>query len=251
MVEHEHNSTKFHFDSSGRSWRNRDGCKSRGNRRTTAGVVVIPERKVPVLAEADVLVCGGGTAGITAACSAARHGAKVILIERWPCVGGMATAALVNGWHRSDRTKVVINGLVEEAAERARKRGWIEQVKNFPKAFETHWFDPEGMKVVYQDMLDESGVRTFCYLVAGEPIIEDGKIRGVVVETKEGTRAILARIVIDATGDGDIAAKAGLPFEYGRAGDSLVQGMTMMFRLSEIAPTSSSPIPRTPTACST
>ena len=83
------------------------------------GVVVIPERKVPVLAEADVLVCGGGTAGITAACSAARHGAKVILIERWPCVGGMATAALVNGWHRSDRTKVVINGLVEEAAERA------------------------------------------------------------------------------------------------------------------------------------
>lgn len=201
-----------------------------------AGVVVIPERKVPVLAEVDVLVCGGGTAGITAACSAARHGAKVILIERWPCVGGMGTAALVNGWHRSDRTKVVINGLVEEAAERARKRGWIEQVKNFPKAFETHWFDPEGMKVVYQDMLDESGVRTFCYLVAGEPIIEDGRIRGVTVETKEGTRAILARIVIDATGDGDIAAKVGLPFEYGRASDGLVQGMTMMFRLSDVAP---------------
>jgi len=201
-----------------------------------AGVVVIPERKVPVLAEVDVLVCGGGTAGITAACSAARHGAKVILIERWPCVGGMATAALVNGWHRSDRTKVVINGLVEEAAERARKRGWIEQVRNFPKAFETHWFDPEGMKVVYQDMLDESGVRTFCYLVAGEPIVEDGRIRGVVVETKHGTRAILARIVIDATGDGDIAAKAGLPFEYGRATDGLVQGMTMMFRLSDVAP---------------
>jgi len=200
------------------------------------GVVVIPERKVRVLAEADVLVCGGGTAGITAACSAARHGAKVILIERWPCVGGMATAALVNGWHRSDRTKVVINGLVEEAAERARKRGWIEQVKNFPKTFDTHWFDPEGMKIVYQDMLQESGVRTFCYLVAGEPIIEGGRIGGVTVETKEGTRAILARIVIDATGDGDMAAKAGLPFDYGRAGDGLVQGMTMMFQLQDIAP---------------
>ena len=89
----------------------------------------------------------------------------------------MATAALVNGWHRSDRTKVVINGLVEEAAERARKRGWIEQVRNFPKAFETHWFDPEGMKVVYQDMLDESGVETFCYLVAGEPILERSRSR--------------------------------------------------------------------------
>jgi hypothetical protein len=199
------------------------------------GVVVIPEQQVPVLAEADVLVCGGGTAGIAAACSAARHGVKVILLERWPCVGGMATAALVNIWHRSDRTKVVINGLVEEAAERARKRGWIKQVKNFPKAFETHWFDPEGMKVVFQDMLDESGVRTFCTLLAGEPIVEGAKIRGVVVDTKRGRRALLGRIVIDATGDGDIAAKAGLPFEYGRAGDGLVQGMTMMFRLRDVA----------------
>jgi hypothetical protein len=198
--------------------------------------IIIPERKVPVLAEADVLVCGGGTAGITAACSAARHGAKVVLLERWPCVGGMATAALVNGWHRSDRTKVVINGLVEEAADRARRRGWIEQVKNFPKAFETHWFDPEGMKVVYQDMLDESRVRTFCYTPAGEPIVEAGKIRGVIIDTKEGQRAILARIVIDATGDGDIAAKSGLPFDYGRTGDGLVQGMTLMFRLSGLDP---------------
>jgi hypothetical protein len=206
-------------------------------REIDAGPVVnVPERKVPVLAEADVLVCGGGTAGITAACSAARHGANVILIERWPCVGGMATAALVNIWHRSDRQKVVINGLVEEAAQRAGQRGWIEQFKRFPKAFETHWFDPEGMKIVYQDMLDESGVRTFCYLVAGEPIVKDGRIHGVVVETKQGARAILARIVIDATGDGDIAAKAGLPFDYGRAGDGLVQGMTLMFRLSNLAP---------------
>jgi hypothetical protein len=203
-----------------------------------AGVVVIPQRKVPVLAEADVLVCGGGTAGITAACSAARHGARVILIERWPCVGGMATAALVNGWHRSDRQKMVIYGLVEEAAERARQRGWIKQVWNYPKAFETHWFDPEGMKVVYQDMLDQSGVRTFCYMAAGEPIVEAGAIRGVVVDAKQGKQAILARIVIDATGDGDIAAKAGLPFEYGRPEDGLVQGMTMMFRLSGVDPAS-------------
>lgn len=201
-----------------------------------AATLTLPARTIPILAETDVLVCGGGTAGITAACSAARHGASVILIERWPCVGGMATAALVNIWHRSDRTQVVINGLVEESAERARKRGWMTQVKTFPKAFETHWFDPEGMKVVFQDMLDESKVRTLCYLVAGEPIIEDGRIRGVTVETKEGTRAILARIVIDATGDGDVAAKAGVPYDYGRTSDGLVQGMTLMFRLSDIDP---------------
>lgn len=199
-------------------------------------MVSLPARQLPVLAETDVLVCGGGTAGIAAACSAARHGVRVLLVERWPCLGGMATAALVNGWHRSDRTKVVINGLVEEAAERARSRGWIERVANFPDAFETHWFDPEGMKVVFQDLLDEAGVRTLCYTVVGEPIIREGRIAGVVVQTKQGERAILAAIVIDATGDGDVAAKSGLPFHYGRPEDELVQGMTMMFRLLGVAP---------------
>lgn len=198
----------------------------------SGATVIIPQRSVPVLAQADVLVCGGGTAGISAACSAARHGAKVILLERWPCLGGMATASLVNIWHRSDREKVVINGLVEEAAQRAGKRGWIMQLPAFPRAYETHAFDPEGMKVVFQDMLDEAGVRTFCYTLAGEPIVEGDVIRGVLVDTRKGQRAILAKIIVDATGDGDIAAKAGLPFDYGRPEDNLVQGMTMMFRLS-------------------
>lgn len=195
-----------------------------------AKTVVVPECKVPVLAEADVLVCGGGTAGVTAACSAARHGASVILVERWPCLGGMLTAALVTIWHRSDREKLVIFGLVEEAVERARKRGWIEREPNKIAQYETHWLDPEGMKIVFQDMLDEAKVRTFGYTVAGEPIVEAGRIRGVLVDTKTGRRAILAKIVIDATGDGDVAAKAGCPFDYGRPGDGLVQGMTMMYR---------------------
>ena len=194
----------------------------------------IPSQNVPVLAEADVLVCGGGPAGIAAACSAARHGASVILVERWPCVGGMATAALVTCWHRSDREKMVIYGLVEEGAERALKRGWIQKDSKYPHAHETHWFDPEGMKVVFQDMLDESGVRTFCYTVAGPPILKEGRIRGVAVETKQGTRALLGKIVADATGDGDVAVKAGVPFGFGREGDGRVQGMTMMYRVCNI-----------------
>jgi hypothetical protein len=210
------------------------GTASAETRGSQPGVVVIPEHKVPVLAEADVLVCGGGTAGIAAACSAARHGASTILIERWPCLGGMATAALVCIWHRSDREKMVIYGLVEEAAERGRKRGWVRQQPRYPLAHETHSFDPEGMKIVFQDMLDQSGVRTFCYLVAGEPIVEAGKVRGVLVDTKQGRRAILARIVIDATGDGDIAAKAGCPFDFGRPADGGVQGMTMMYRVCNV-----------------
>jgi len=196
--------------------------------------LIVPEQNVPVLAECDVLVCGGGCSGVAAAVSAARHGAQVILIERWPSVGGMATNALVNGWHRSDREKMVIYGLVEESAQRASKHGWIRQDRNYPHSHETHWFDPEGMRIVWQRMLDEAGVRTLCYLAAGEPIAEDGRIGGVLVDAKQGRRAILSKVVIDATGDGDLAAKAGVPFEFGRSSDGRVQGMTQMFTLRGI-----------------
>lgn len=189
---------------------------------------------IPVLVDVDVLVCGGGCSGVAAALSAARHGAKVALIERWPSLGGMATNALVNGWHRSDRQKVVINGIVEESAQRAFKHDWIVQDPNYPRAHETHWFDPEGMRIVWQQMLSEAKVRVFCYLNAGEPIIENGKIKGVLVDTKTGRKSCLGKIVIDSTGDGDIAAKAGLPFEFGRTSDGLVQGMTMMYTLRGI-----------------
>jgi len=196
--------------------------------------VRVPAREVPVLTEADVLVCGGGCAGIAAAVAAARHGASVVLLERWPTVGGLATNALVNGWHRSDREKMVIYGLVEESAARAARHGWIVQDSHYPHAHETHWFDPEGMRIVWQRMLDEAGVRTFCNLVAGEPLLEAGRIRGVLAETKRGARAFLGRVVVDATGDGDVAAKAGVRFEFGRAADGRVQGMTLMYALRGI-----------------
>lgn len=191
----------------------------------------LPATKVEVLAESDVVVCGAGCAGIAAAISAARHGASVILIERWPSVGGMATNALVNGWHRSDREKVVINGLVEESAQQAGKQGWIEQVSQFPTSHETHWFDPEGMRIVWQRMLDNAGVRTLCHLNGGEPWIEEDRLKGILVDTKRGRRVILGKCFVDATGDGDIAAKSGLPYGFGRDEDSLVQGMTLIFKL--------------------
>ncbi|MHB9131962.1 MAG: FAD-dependent oxidoreductase [Armatimonadota bacterium] len=198
------------------------------------GTIQLPAMQVPVEAEGDVLVCGGGCSGVAAAVAAARHGARVLLLERWPSVGGMATNALVTGWHRSDREKVVILGLVEESTVRAEAHGWIQRDPSFPSAHETHWFDPEGMRIVWQRMLDEAGVRTFCYLAAGDPIIEDGVLRGVLADTKHGRRAFLGRVVIDATGDGDVACKAGVPFEYGRPSDGRVQGMTMMFSLCGI-----------------
>ena len=196
------------------------------------GEVVLPRRRVPVLAEADVIVCGGGTAGVSAACCAARHGASVILLERWPSVGGMATNALVNIWHTCDRQKQVIYGFTQEAIDRAGP--FIHRYANYPKRYESHWFDPEGMRVVLHQMLDESGVRTLCGLQATEPLVENDRIRGVLVDTKRGRKAVLGHIVIDATGDGDVAANAGVGFDFGRPGDGLVQGMTMMFEVRGI-----------------
>jgi hypothetical protein len=200
----------------------------------TQDQVKLPAQSVPVSHVCDVLVCGGGCSGVAAAVSAARHGARVVLVERWPSIGGMATNALVNGWHRSDREKMVIYGLVEESAIRAEKHGWIRKDSQYPRAHETHWFSPEGMRVVWQRMLDEAKVQTLCHLVAGEPIVVDGRLRGVLAETKLGRRALLAKVVIDATGDGDIAAKAAVPCDFGRASDGRVQGMTMMFTLSGV-----------------
>lgn len=181
-----------------------------------------------------MLICGGGCAGIAAAVSAARQGCRVALLERWPTIGGMATNALVNGWHRSDREKVVINGLVEECVQRlyAEGLGWVAQVPRFPHAHETHWFEPEGMRIIWQRMLDEAGVRVFCNIVAGEPVLKDGQVHAVLVDTKEGRRAIKSRIFVDATGDGDVASKAGVPFDFGRSSDGLVQGMTLIFALA-------------------
>ena len=204
--------------------------------------VTIPQRKVPVLAEADVLVCGGGTAGVSAAYCAARHGARVVLLERWPSLGGMATNALVNIWHTSDRKKQVIYGFVQEAVDRG--ENFVRRRPSYPSTYETHEFDCEGMKVVFDRMLRESGVRVLCDLKAVESIVEDNRIRGVLVDTKAGRKAVLGSIVIDATGDGDVAANAGLPFDYGRPEDGRVQGMTMMFELRGAVPSGKAAAPR-------
>jgi hypothetical protein len=182
-----------------------------------------------VLAEADVVVCGGGTAGISAAYCAARHGAKVILLERWPSLGGMATNALVNIWHTSDRTKQVITGFTQEAVDRGGR--FVRRMAHYPTRPETHEFDSTGMRVVFHRMLQDAGVRVFCNLTAIESVRDGNRLGAVLVDTKTGRKTVRGKIFIDATGDGDIAANAGLPFDFGRASDGGVQGMTMMFRL--------------------
>ncbi len=201
-------------------------AKADGNQ---AAEMRVPERTIPVLAEADVVVCGGGTAGISAACCAARHGADVVLLERWPSFGGMATNALVNIWHTSDRIKQVIGGFVQEAIDRGGR--FVRRMADYPRRPETHEFDSTGMRMVFDRMLKDAGVRAFCNLKTVESVLEGNRLRAVLVDTKTGRKAVRGKVFVDATGDGDIAANAGIPFDFGRAGDGRVQGMTMMFRL--------------------
>ena len=196
--------------------------------------IISVAEEVPVMTEAEIVVIGGGPAGIAAAVAAARHGAEVILLERWPSVGGQATNALVNIWHTSDRVKQVIYGIVQEAIDRAGPD--ITRFNHYPAKPETHEFEPGAMRLVFHQLLADAGVRVICHLAAVEPVVRDGRIQAVLADTKTGRKALAGKIFIDATGDGDIAANAGVPFEYGRKQDDRVQGMTMMFRLCGLDP---------------
>jgi len=186
--------------------------------------IIEKERETPIIAEVDVLVVGGGPAGVGAALAAARNGAKTMLIERWGFLGGMWTAGLVNPLFDYKNK----GGIIAELVSRLKARG----------AWKSHrflnTFDPETMKFILDQMMEESGVTVLFYTLAVDVIVKDNQIKGVIIENKSGRQAILAKIVIDCTGDGDIAAKAGAPYEKGRREDGLMQPMTLMFRLSNV-----------------
>lgn len=176
-------------------------------------------RKIPVICEADVLVLGGGPAGIGAAVAAAREGASVMLAEQTGDVGGIATAGLMSHW-----TGDTEGGFYEEILIRsAELTGEGRRIIN-----------PERLKTVFLRMLTEAGVRLRLYSFASDVIMEDNTIKGVILESKSGREAVLAKIVVDATGDGDIAAKAGAPYEKGREKDGLMQPATIMFKVAGV-----------------
>ncbi|MEX2535358.1 MAG: FAD-dependent oxidoreductase [Trueperaceae bacterium] len=213
--------------------------------------VTLPPREARVGAKVDVLVVGGGPAGLGAALGAAWAGAEVVLAERYGFLGGNATAALVMPLmsHRTqsqpaanpDLTRLlpadhgpgdpVVAGALEILLHRLVTGGWATTPSE-DTGF-TVPFDPEGFKGVALELLDEARVQFLLHSFASGVVEGDDGPEGVVFETKSGPLVIYADAIVDCTGDGDVAAASGADCRVGREEDGLVQPMTLMFRMVE------------------
>jgi hypothetical protein len=190
-----------------------------------------PARDVTVAAEVDVLVAGGGPAGVCAAVAAARAGARTLLVERDGFAGGMWTAGLVltlagyNSWLRPYRRCVA--GVPGEWLARAAALGGAEDNESWVLNS-----DPETLKLVADQMLEESGARVLYHSWVATPIVRDGRVAGAFVENVSGRSAVLASVTVDATGNGDVLSRAGVAWEKAAA----LQPMTTAFRLGSVRP---------------
>jgi len=176
------------------------------------GRVLQPARELPVIRQTDVLVVGGGPAGVCAAIAASRTGAKVTLVERYGHFGGLWTGGLVLLviGHIVKGGKQVCQGLGEEMMRRLdRLDGAI--IDRRPGVGPT--VDAEAVKYLMVEMIEEAGVDVLLHCWGVDAVINDNQLQGVVFESKSGRQAILAKTVVDATGDGDVFAMAGAVFE--------------------------------------
>lgn len=189
-----------------------------------------PARRVPIVSEVDVLVVGGGIAGSCAAIAAGRMGASALLVEYFGSLGGNATSGFVNcfcGFFTAPNLVQVVKGIGGEIVQTmidrraAKEKGWGLS------------FDPENLKLVLDEKSREADVELLYYTQMVDPILENGSIKGVIIANKSGRQAILAKRVVDCTGDGDVCASAGVPFEMGD-GKGGFQACDMAFHLVNV-----------------
>lgn len=172
----------------------------------------------------DVLVLGSGPAGFAAAYAAAKNGATVTLVEQCGDVGGISTAGLMSHWTGRCGSPIYLQ-LLQRSADlnEGERKGKI-----------TKYIDPEKLKTLYLEMLTEVGVEIMLYTFAMDAICDGDKVLGATVVNKSGKTDIYAKVTIDASGDGDIAARAGAAFIMGRETDHKMQPATLMFKVGGV-----------------
>lgn len=189
---------------------------------STGKTIHEPSRHVPVLREAEVLVVGGGPAGLAASVAAARLGARVCLVERYGCLGGLATGGLViyiPGFRPEGSP--TYGGIALELVQRVGRAGGALYHSRVRETEDVAMLDPELLKLAALELVVESGVDLVLHAWAVGALLEGRAVKGVFVESKSGRQAILARAVVDASGDADVVAWAGGEFITGSKGMSL------------------------------
>jgi hypothetical protein len=190
---------------------------------------------IPLLASPDVAVIGGGTAGTIAAIAAARGGANTLLIERGGFLGGTSTGGLVNSYvtfYDADG-RCVVGGIGREVVERLRSMdAATEYLENSMGGCPQIFFDPETLKYVLQEMLEEAGARLMYHSYACDVVVENDVLKGIIIQNKSGRQRIAPRVSVDATGDADVAALAGAPFDQ-EPRDRL-QAVSLVFKMGGV-----------------
>lgn len=185
----------------------------------------------------DVIVVGGGPSGFVAAIAAGRTGARTLLIEQYGFLGGAATGAAlgpISPFHFGDEQ--VVEGIPQQFVDRlvaaGGSTGHMKCTNPHGSGSYLCYYDRQIYKWVALEMLLEAGVTPLFHTLLGEPLLEEGQVKGVVVENKSGRRPYRAKVVVDATGDGDVAARSGARYVLGRDGDAALQPGTLMFDMA-------------------
>ena len=205
------------------------------------------ERAIPVAPGYDVVVCGGGPSGCAAALAARCEGLTVLIVEGQGQLGGMATSGMVSQWlgGRNQKGQWVVGGIFRALAEEAAQRGaallpTLDPKQKYHPFGWLNWFihgvplDPYGVAKLLDDRMTTAGIEVLLLTQAVDVLVEERRITHVVLFNKSGLTAVPARAVVDATGDGDIAARSGCEHVKGRQEDGLMTPATLEFHVSHV-----------------
>lgn len=190
-------------------------------------------KPIEVLMECDVAVVGGGPAGMAAAVGAAKAGANTVIVERYGCLGGNITISSVEppSWYRQEKT-VMPGGVQKEIEDRMVALDAVSPVVFRPSVGLS--YDTEVFKYMADSYMKEFGITPVYHCLGTTPYLEDGAVKGVITESKSGRCAILAKRVVDCTGDADLVYRAGAPCLKGDPRSGALQGGTLKFFLSDV-----------------